>query len=100
MARKKVIAFADQAGILQVNNFHSGNLLMSLTNSKNKKEITHIHYINKGKIYLVAGCLDRSIMFILKPNSTVKNDQHSSEQIQTIFKKGVHNGDITGIRSN
>jgi hypothetical protein len=74
MARKKVIAFADQAGVLQVNNFHSGNLLMSLTNTKNKKEITHIHYINKGKIYLVAGCLDRSIMFILKPNLTAKND--------------------------
>jgi hypothetical protein len=47
---------------------------MSLTNRKNKKEISHIHYINKGKIYLVAGCLDKSIMFVLKPNITVKSD--------------------------
>ena len=47
---------------------------MSLTNKNNKKEITHIHYINKGKVYLAAGCLDRSIMFVLKPNLNSKND--------------------------
>jgi hypothetical protein len=52
---------------------------MSLTNRKNKKEISHIHYINKGKIYLVAACLDRSIMFVLKPNLSAKNDMQSSE---------------------
>lgn len=59
---------------MQVNNLNSGNLLMSLTNSKNKIEISTIFYVDKGKIYIAAACNDGSVIFFLKPNHQTNKD--------------------------
>ena len=47
---------------------------MSLTNSKNKIEISTIFYVDKGKIYIAAACNDGSVIFFLKPNHQTNKD--------------------------
>ena len=65
-ASKQVIALCDQTGILQMNNFTTGNLITSLSNKRNKAEISAMHIVDKAQMSIAAACLDGTIMFILK----------------------------------
>ena len=48
---------------------------MSLTNRRNKLQICALHFVNRHKIYIVATCIDGTIMFFLKP--TLKNTKEN-----------------------
>ena len=95
-----MVACCDEQGIMQVNNLHSGNLLMSLTNVKNKMEISTIYFVDKGKIYIAAGCADGSVIFFLKPNHQTNKDYHTDDLVKSVIKKNVHKGAINIIRAN
>lgn len=105
LAKKKVLSFADNIGIMQLNNVNSGNLITSLTTKENKRAITKIHYINRGAVWLLAGCLDGTLFFVSKPVNMIAEGKEfkpngSADQQRTIFKNGVHSGEITCIASN
>lgn len=66
-APDKYVALCDNAGIVQVNNLYSGNLLFSLSHRKNKMQICTVHLLDSGKLFLVAGCMDGTIIFFYQP---------------------------------
>jgi len=98
---QKLIAFVDNSGILQVNNVNSGNLLMSLTNQTNKLLVSRICFVNVGRVYIAAGCIDGTIVFFFRPivDSTKENQTPQSME-QSLVKRGVHEADITCISFN
>ena len=76
MKNGNLIAISDNAGIVQINNMNSGNILMSLSDKKNKQLVSVIHYVEVSKIfqvYLVAGCIDGTVIFFLVP--TIDNSK-------------------------
>lgn len=83
-----------------MNNLNSGNLLMSLTNHKNKLEINQIFYVNRAKIYIVAACADGSIIFFLKPNHQTNKDYQSDDLVKSVIKRGIHQGALNSIKAN
>ena len=65
----ELIVVADDTGIVHVNNFATGSIIMSITNKKNKNELTKVHFVQGDqKIYMVATCSDGKVMMFSKPN--------------------------------
>jgi WD40 repeat protein len=73
---------------------------MSLSNKKNKREICKLHFVNKSKINIVAGCADGAIIFFLKPHLQRNKEVQSSNDLeQCLIKNGIHNQAIMCIKS-
>ena len=41
----ELIVVADETGIVHVNNFATGSIIMSITNRKTKSELTKVHFV-------------------------------------------------------
>ena len=97
----RMIALCDNSGILQVNNLHSGNLLFSLSNKKNKLMLSILHFINQGKLFLAGGSIDGSVVFFYRPpvdNSKETQLEPSNDSFS--IKKDIHRGEINHIDHN
>ena len=68
----ELIAVSDETGILHLNNFCTGNILLSFSNKRNKAEFTKIHFLKNNamnsKLCMVASCADGRVMFFTRPN--------------------------------
>ena len=99
-ANQKSIALADEQGVVQINNMHSGTVLQNLTNEFNKKEISKILYVNKGKLVLIASCIDGNIIFYYNNNVSEIKKEHTGDinclcQNQEFFAAGGHDNTVT-----
>ena len=96
----ELIVVSDETGIVHVNNFATGSIIMSITNRKNKSELTKVHFVKgSSKIYMVATCSDGRVMFFSKPNIQLSKQAQSDDFIQTSIKKGTHVGELYSICS-
>lgn len=94
----RMIALCDNAGILQVNNLNSGNLLFSLTNKRNKVMINCLHFINQGKLLIAGGGNDGSIVFFYRPPvDASKETQLEPGNDSYVVKRDIHRGEINHI---
>lgn len=41
----ELIVVSDETGIVHVNNFATGSIIMSITNRKTKSELTKVHFV-------------------------------------------------------
>jgi hypothetical protein len=75
----ELVAVCDDTGILQFNNFQTGNILLSIANRRNKADFTKIHFLKSSgassKLCMVATCADGRVMFFTRPN--VRLDKES-----------------------
>ena len=69
------------------------------TNAGTRAEINCLHFLNKGKIYIAAGCSDGTIIFFLKPAIQLNKDTQG-DMFPTVTRKGIHQKDIIKIVSN
>jgi WD40 repeat protein len=100
----ELIAVSDETGILHFNNFATGSILLSISNRRNKAEFTRIHFLKNAsatsKLCLVATCADGRVMFFTRPNIQLDKESQSSDVVQTIVKKGTHEGELYSICSD
>lgn len=98
-----IVAVCDEQGVLQINNFNSGHLLLSLTTIRNKGPLSKIYLIpqmGNTKLYMVTAYTDGKIMFYKQPNIHLDKDNQPENVADTILNSNVHKGEIYAICSN
>ena len=76
--KPSIVAVCDELGILHVNNFNSGNLLLSLTTKESKGTLSKIYFVphwsGYTKLFLITAYTDGKIRFYMEPNIHLEKD--------------------------
>lgn len=93
-----VVALCDNAGIVQINNLFSGNLLFSMTNKKNKLVFSALDLVDQEKVFVVGGGMDGTVIFFFRPSIDYsKETQTGPSDDSCVIRKDVHEGEIVKI---